>query len=80
MLEEHNELNIKFAMDSLTQVRGTFNGIDKSKKVLVISPTTTYDLGSNTSYLIFLSNILLTDSFILSSVISPFLIAAIMPL
>ena len=47
MLEEHNELNIKFAMDSLTQVRGTFNGIDKSKKVLVISPTTTYDLGSN---------------------------------
>lgn len=47
MLEEHNELNIKFAMDSLTQVRGTFNGIDKSKKVLIISPTTNYDLGSN---------------------------------
>ena len=46
MLAANDELNLKFAMDGLTQVRGTFNKIDKSKKVLIISPTTTYDLGS----------------------------------
>ncbi len=46
MLEEHAELNLSFAKQSLTQVFGTFNGLDKSKKTLVISPTTSYSLGS----------------------------------
>lgn len=46
MLEEHAELNLTFAKQSLTQVKGTFNGLDKNKKTLIISPTTTYSLGS----------------------------------
>jgi len=46
MLEEHAELNLTFAKESLTLVKGSFNGLDKSKKTLIISPTTSYSLGS----------------------------------
>ena len=49
MLEEHAELNLAFAKQSLTQVKGTFNGLDKNKKTLIISPTTTHSLGSGLS-------------------------------
>ena len=49
MLEEHAELNLAFAKQSLTQVKGTFNGLDKKKKTLIISPTTTHSLGSGLS-------------------------------
>lgn len=48
-LKENENLNIKFAMDSLTLVKGKFSGLDKSKKTLIISPITTYDLGSGLS-------------------------------
>lgn len=44
-LEENEKLNLKFAMDSLTLVKGKFSGLDKSKKTLIISPSTSYDLG-----------------------------------
>ena len=46
MLEEHAELNLTFAKESLTLVKGSFNGLDKNKKTLIISPTTSYSLGS----------------------------------
>ena len=46
MLEEHENLNIQFAMDSLTKVKGEFNGLDKNKSTLIISPTTNFSLGS----------------------------------
>ncbi len=46
MLEEHSELNLSFAKQSLTLVKGDFKGLDKSKKTLIVSPTTSYSLGS----------------------------------
>lgn len=46
MLSEHDELNNKFAVESLTQIKGSFSGLDKDKSTLIISPTTTYSLGS----------------------------------
>lgn len=47
MLKEHEELNLRFAMESLTLAKGEFNGLDSTKSTLIISPTTTWDLGSN---------------------------------
>lgn len=49
MLEEHAELNLSFAKQSITQVKGNFSGLDKNKNTLIISPTTSYDLGSGLS-------------------------------
>ena len=46
LLKENEELNIKFAMESLTLAKGEFSGLDKNKKTLIISPTTSYSLGS----------------------------------
>ena len=45
MLEEHADLNLTFAKESLTLVKGSFTGLDKNKKTLIISPTTTHSLG-----------------------------------
>ena len=46
MLVENEELNLSFAMQSLTRVRGFFEGLNKNRSTLIISPTTTYSLGS----------------------------------
>lgn len=45
MLEAHEELNNNFASAALTRVRGDFTGLDKDKKALIISPTTSNSLG-----------------------------------
>lgn len=47
MLEEHESLNIGFAKNSITQLKGEFYGLNKNKSTLIISPTTTYNLGTN---------------------------------
>ena len=49
LLKANEELNIKFAMNSLTQVKGEFNGLNKEDKILIISPETSYDLGDHLS-------------------------------
>jgi len=49
LLALNDELNIKFAMDSLTLAKGEFNGLDKEQKILIISPETSYNLGSGLS-------------------------------
>ncbi len=49
MLKEHQELNKTFAKQSLTKVFGEFNGLDKNKSTLIISPTSSFTLGSNLS-------------------------------
>ena len=46
LLVNNEELNNKFAEESLTLIRGEFEGLDKDKKTLIISPTTSNDLGS----------------------------------
>lgn len=46
MLAEHEQLNLKLAMDSLTLVKGDFKGLDKSKSTLIISPTLSESLGT----------------------------------
>ena len=46
LLEENAELNLKFAMESLTLAKGNFQGLDSTKKTLIISPTTSFSLGS----------------------------------
>lgn len=43
----NEELNNQFAMKSLTQMKGSFEGFNKNESILVVSPTTSYDLGSN---------------------------------
>ena len=50
LLAENEALNLKFAMDSLTLVKGEFAGLDKSKSTLIISPETTYSLGDDLLY------------------------------
>jgi len=50
LLAENEALNLKFAMDSLTLVKGDFAGLDKSKSTLIISPETTYALGEDLLY------------------------------
>ena len=45
LLNNHEQLNIYFAIQSLTQVKGEFYGLDKSLSTLIISPTTSYSLG-----------------------------------
>ncbi len=63
LLEENKELNIKFAMESLTQVKGDFNVLDKSKSTLIISPETSYYLGEglySNSFANYASNYLLS--------------------
>lgn len=39
MLIEHENLNLKFAINSLTLVKGTFKGLDKSKSTIIFSPS-----------------------------------------
>lgn len=61
MLESNEELNLKFACDSLTLVKGNFSGLEKNKKTLIISPTTSFDLGNelgNNSFANYASNYL----------------------
>ena len=42
---DNEELNNDFAIKGLTQVKGEFNGLDKSLSTLLISPTSSYSLG-----------------------------------
>lgn len=49
MLNEHKALNYEFAEKSITQVKGEFNGLDKTKSTLIISPEASFSLGSNLS-------------------------------
>lgn len=61
MLDEHDKLNLEFAMNSLTLAKGEFKGLDKSKSTLIISPTTTHSLGNdleNNSFACFATNYL----------------------
>lgn len=46
LLVENETLNNNFAMQSLTLMKGEFNGLDKNKSTLIISPTTSYSLGN----------------------------------
>lgn len=46
MLVDNEELNLKFAMESLTLAKGNFQGLDKTKSTLIISPTTSFSLGN----------------------------------
>ena len=46
MLNEHRELNNQFAKESITLVKGDFNGLDKNKSTLIVSPEASFSLGS----------------------------------
>ena len=46
LLAENEELNLDFAVQSLTRLRGTFESLNKNKSTLIISPISSYDLGS----------------------------------
>lgn len=66
LLTTNEQLNIDFAIQSLTQVKGEFNGLDKSKSTLIISPTTSYNLGSgldNNSFASYAKKYLLNNGF-----------------
>ena len=41
LLAQHKEMNLRFAKESLTLLKGTFNGLDKSKSTLIIAPEKT---------------------------------------
>ena len=41
LLAQHKEMNLRFAKESLTLLKGTFNGLDKSKSTLIIAPIKT---------------------------------------
>jgi beta-N-acetylhexosaminidase len=41
LLEKHKEMNLRFAKESLTLLKGTFNGLDKSKSTLIVAPKKT---------------------------------------
>ena len=43
------EQNLQLAKEAVTNIKGEFNGLDKNKSTLIISPTTSYDLGSGLS-------------------------------
>lgn len=45
LLKDNEKLNNDFAIKGLTQVKGEFNGLDKSLSTLLISPTSSYSLG-----------------------------------
>lgn len=45
LLAANEQLNIDFAIQSLTQIKGDFKGLNKSQSTLIISPTTSYSLG-----------------------------------
>lgn len=47
LLKENDELNNKFAMQSLTQMKGTFDGLSKEEKILIISPKCNYTIDSS---------------------------------
>jgi len=47
LLQTNEELNNKIAIESVTQVIGEFNGLDKNKSTLIISPKCSYSLGSD---------------------------------
>ena len=49
MLNDHQELSYKFAEESITLVKGSFDGLDKNKSTLIISPEASFSLGSNLS-------------------------------
>ena len=49
MLNDHQELSYKFAEESITLVKGNFDGLDKNKSTLIISPEASFSLGSNLS-------------------------------
>lgn len=49
LLKDNETLNNNIAQEALTLVKGYFKGLDKTKSTLIISPTTSYDLGSDLS-------------------------------
>ena len=49
LLAENEKLNLNFAMQSLTKVKGDFTSLDKNKSTLIISPSTSNDLGMSLS-------------------------------
>lgn len=50
LLNKNNDLNIEISKQSITLVKGEFNGLDKSKSTLIISPTTSNNLNSNIEF------------------------------
>lgn len=65
MLEENNELNLNFARTGLTLLTGEFNGLDKSKSTIIVSPSCNYDLGniSEDSFACYAANYLKQNGF-----------------
>jgi ADP-heptose:LPS heptosyltransferase len=47
MLNDHQELSYKFAKESITLVKGNFEGLDKNKSTLIVSPEASFSLGTN---------------------------------
>lgn len=41
LIAQHKEMNLRFAKESLTLLKGNFNGLDKSKSTLIIAPKKT---------------------------------------
>lgn len=50
LLEENRNISLSLAEKSLTLVKGSVDGIDKNEKTLIVSPTTTYNLGNENSF------------------------------
>lgn len=66
LLAENQILNEQFAKESLTLAKGEFSGLDKNKSTLIVSPTTTQNLGSglaSNSFACYASNYLLKKGF-----------------
>lgn len=48
-LETADKQNLEFAKQAITKIKGDFTGLDKNKSTLIISPTTSFSLGSGLS-------------------------------
>ncbi len=47
LLENNEKLNNDFAISSLTQMKGTFDGLSKEEKILIISPKCNYTIDAS---------------------------------
>lgn len=47
LLSNNEQLNNNIAIQSVTQIKGDFSGLDKDKSTLIISPICSYSLGDN---------------------------------
>ena len=66
LLADNQILNEQFAKESLTLAKGEFEGLDKTKSTLIVSPTTTQSLGSglaSNSFACYASKYLLQKGF-----------------